>query len=92
MVGKARKQESQAEYGKQRDGEPAAVLVGLSDPAAADGSERRHQSERQRHACEQRQTAAYERLIGARKDERQHRQNARAEDRQGAAEVGKNDE
>ncbi len=92
MVGKARKQEGQAEYSEQGDGEPAAVLVGLGDPAPADGSKRRYQSEREGHADEQRQAAAYERLIGARKDERQHRQNARAEDGQGTAEVGENDE
>jgi hypothetical protein len=70
----------------------AAILVGLGDPAAADGSERRHQSERERHAGKQRQAAAHKWLVGARKHEGQHRQDARAENRQGAAQVGKNDE
>ena len=92
MVRKTRKQEGQAEHAEQRDGDPAAVLVGLGHPAAADRGKRRHECERERHAGEQRQAAAHEWLIGAREDERQHRQDARAENRQGAAEVGKNDE
>ena len=45
-----------------------------------------------RHPDEQRQSAADEWLIRPREDERQHRQDARAEDGQHAAEVGEDED
>ncbi len=91
-LGEARQQQCQAEHGEQRNREPASILIGLRDPAAADRSKRRHERERQRHAGEQRQTAARERLVGPREHERQHRQNARAEDGECAAKIRKDNE
>ena len=40
---------------------------------------------------QQRQAAAHERLVGAREHERQHRQDARADDGQHAAEIGQDE-
>ena len=74
----ARHQQGQAEDREQHDRDPAAGLVGLRDPAAADGRERRDDGKRERHADEQRQAAADERLVGAREHEREHGQDARA--------------
>jgi len=91
-VGETRQQQREAEHAQQHDRDPAAVLVGLRDPAAADGRQRRDERERERHAAEQRQAGAHERLVGAREDEGQHGQDARTQDRERAAEVSENNE
>jgi hypothetical protein len=91
-LGDARQKQGETEYGEQHDGGPAAVLIGLRDPAATHGRKRRNHGERQTHAREQRQAALHERLVRAREHERKHGQDARTENRQRAAEIGKDDE
>ncbi len=76
MIGEARQEQRQSEDGKQGDCEPAAILVSLGDPAATDRGKGRDDGEGQRHAREQRQATAHERLIVARENERQHREDA----------------
>ena len=56
----AGKQQRQAEQAEQDQRRPAAGLVGLHRPAAADRRQRRHQREGERHAGQQRQAAPQE--------------------------------
>ena len=69
-----------------------AVLVGLHRPAAADRGQRGHDGEGHRHAEQHRQAALDEGLVGAGEDEGQHRQDARADDGQHAAEIGQDEQ
>ena len=86
-LGKLGDQQGQAEDREQHDGRQAAILVRLDGPAPADRGERGDAGEGERHADEHRQTAAQERLLGAREHERKHRQDARADDRQHPGEI-----
>ena len=61
-------------------------------PAAADGGQRRDGGEGRGHAEQHRQAAAHERPVGPGEDEGQHRQDARADDRQHAAEIGQDEQ
>ena len=73
---------------EEHERDEAAVLVRVHGPSTANGRERRDGGERHRHSREQRQATLGNGLLGAREDERQHRQDARADDGQDAAEVG----
>ena len=70
----------------------AAVLVGMDSPPAADGRQGGDRRERRGHADEQRQPAAHERPIRPCEHERQHRQDARADDGQHAAEIDQHEQ
>jgi hypothetical protein len=63
-------------------------FVGLDRPAAPDRRQGRDDREGDGHAEEQRQAARHEGSVGPGKDEWQNRQDAGAEDRQHAAEIG----
>jgi hypothetical protein len=87
------KQQRRAEKREKNERGDAPILVGSDDETAADRGKRRDQGESDRHADEQRQTGLDERPVGAGEDERQHRQNTRAQYRQNAGEIrnGKQD-
>ncbi len=85
-------QQRDAEQREKHDRRDPPVLVGPDGPRAADGRKGRHSRERDRHPGKQRQAAPHERLVGSRKDEGEHRQDARAEDSQHAAEKGEDEE
>ena len=91
-VGERARQQRHAEERQQYQRQNAPVLVGMHRPSAADRRKGRDQRKRQRHAEQQRQSALEERLVRAREDERQHRQDAGAEDRQHAAEIGEDEQ
>jgi len=61
-------------------------LIRAHHPAAADGRKCRDDGERDCHADQERQAAAPERLIRPCEHERQHRQDAGAQDREHTAE------
>ncbi len=87
-----REDQQQREGGEQDDRDPAAGAVGGNRPAAADRGQRGDAGEGDRHAGEQRQAIAQERPVGAGEDERQHRQDAGAEDGEDAAEIGEEED
>ena len=91
-VGEVGEDQQQREAGQQRERDPAAIAVGGDRPAAADRGERGDPGEGQRHAAEQGQAVGQERAVAAREHERQHRQDARAEDGEDAAEIGEEDD
>ena len=91
-VGNAREDQRDAEQSKQHQRRPAADRIGADRPAAADRGEGRDDRERSGHSGQQRQSAAHEAAVGAREHERQHRQDARAEDGQDAAQIGEQDD
>jgi hypothetical protein len=80
-------QQRDPEQSEQRHRRDAAVLIGLDDPAAGNRRQGCNDGEGQRHPGKHRQTAARERPIRPGEDERQDRENARADDRQNAAEI-----
>ena len=87
-----REDQRDPEQREQDQRRPAAELVGANRPAAADRCKRRDNGEGRGHADEQRQGAADEAAVGAGEDERQHRQDARADNGQHAAQIGKKDD
>ena len=88
-IGQLGKEERHAEQREKRDRRIAAVFIGLHRPAAADCRQRRDDGESRGHAEEQRQTPAQKRLVGAGEHERQHGQDAGAENCQHAADIRK---
>jgi hypothetical protein len=86
-IGQRREQQGQPEQSEQDECQRAAILIGLHRPAAAERSQRRDRREHQRHADQHRQPLREERLVGAREDEGENRQDARADDRQRATEI-----
>jgi hypothetical protein len=64
-------------------------LIGPDHPRATGSRGRCDCGEGECHACQERQTAFPKGLIRPRKYERQHGQDARADDRQNAAQEGK---
>ena len=91
-VGDLREDEGDPEQGEQDQRRPAADFVGAHRPAAADRRERRDRGEGHRHSGEQGQGAAGKAAVGAREHERQHRQDAGADNGQHAAQIGKKDD
>ena len=85
----AGKDERQPEQRKQQQGSPPADLVGANRPGSADRGKRSDDREGQRHARKQRKRAAREAAVGPRENKGKHGQDARADDRQHAAEEGK---
>ncbi len=72
---------------KEDQGGDTAELVGPYRPTSAHRRQAGNQSKRDRHTGKQRQTALAEGLIGAREHERQHRQDAGAENGEHPAEI-----
>ena len=79
--------EKQGEAEDQEDehGDEAAALIQADDPMTAVRRGGGDQGKCECHAEEQREAGAAEGAVGVGKDERQHGENARAEDRQDAA-------
>ncbi len=92
IIRQGREKQDDAEDGEQHKRRIAAILVGLHRPAATERRQRRNGREGRRHADKHRQRAAQKRLAGAREDERQHRQDAGADDGQHAPEISENEE
>ncbi len=86
------KDERQSKQREQRQCNSAAVLIGLHRPSAGDGRQRGDRGKRHRHADEHRQAAPHEGAVGAREHERQHRQDAGADDRQHPAQIGEQEQ
>ena len=62
-------------------------MIGTDGPASADRCEAGDGSEGDGHASEEGKTALAERVIGAGKDKREDREDARAEDGEDSAEI-----
>ena len=83
-----REDERNSEQRQERQGGPAADSVGAQRPSAADRGQRRHEREGAGHAREQRQGGSHEGPIGARENQRKHREDAGADNRQESAKIG----
>ena len=90
--GEVRKEEREAEEREQRKRCAAPVLVGADGPTATDCGEARDQRERRGHPEQQRQPAPHERPIRSSEDERQDRQDTRADDRERPAEIDQDEQ
>jgi hypothetical protein len=86
--------EDQRQSEERHDGErdDAAVIVGRDGPPAAYRRERRDKGEGRGHTDENGKSACQERPVGTRKDERQDGENARTQNREDSAKIGKQEE
>ena len=87
-VRKGREDQGEAKDGKEHQRGNPAELIGSHRPAATHGREAGYQGKGDRHAGKQGQAALAKGLVGARKNEWQHRQDARAHNREHATEIG----
>ncbi len=86
-VGERREKQGEAKDGKQHQSGDAAELIRSYRPAATHGGETGYQGKGDRHSREQGQAALAKGLVGAGKNERQHGQDARAQNREDATEI-----
>ena len=88
MVGWRRKHEREPEHRQQSEGRQPAQFVRLDGPTPGDRGQSRYGGKCRRHADEHRQPAAQEWLVRSGEHEGQHRENAGADNRQHAAQIG----
>jgi hypothetical protein len=91
-IGEGGNEECDPEERKEGDRGVAAILVDRDGPAAAERCQAGNGGKGRRHAEEQGQYAAQEGLAGASEHERQHRQDAGADDGQNAAQISQDEE
>ena len=84
-----REEKREAEDSEENESGNSPKLIGANGPGPSHCRETRNQGECGRHATQQWKATLAKRLIGTREDKREHREDARAQNRENAAEIRK---